>query len=213
MNLVFDLGAVLFHWEPATLVATHFPEQTSTPAATQNLARSIFGHPDWHGFDRGTVTSDQVAQRTSQRLGLAHDAMVQMVDSIGDLLAPIEGTVDLLTGLVQRRQECGDLRLYFLSNMPTPYARKLERKHAFMTHFDGGIFSCDVQHIKPEAEIYLMLQVRYQLEPGITLMIDDLKGNVQAACKLGWRGITFESPTQLQSDLASQLTTTCKGDS
>ena len=35
MNLVFDFGAVLFHWQPAQLVAESFPDLAATPQAVQ----------------------------------------------------------------------------------------------------------------------------------------------------------------------------------
>jgi putative hydrolase of the HAD superfamily len=85
--------------------------------------------------------------------------------------------------------------------MPVPYARALERRHDFLSVFDGGIFSGDVLHIKPEPAIYEMLQTRYRLDPGSTVFIDDLPGNVQAARRLGWHGIHFESAQQLATDL------------
>jgi FMN phosphatase YigB (HAD superfamily) len=34
------------------------------------------------------------------------------------------------------------------------------------------------------------------------VFIDDLKANVKAAQLLGWQGIHFDSPRQLQADLA-----------
>jgi putative hydrolase of the HAD superfamily len=89
--------------------------------------------------------------------------------------------------------------------MPTPFARTLEHKHPFLQWFDGGIFSGDVQHIKPELAIYQLLQERYALEPKRTLLIDDLKDNVDAACGLGWRGIEFVSVQQLRRSLANLL--------
>jgi putative hydrolase of the HAD superfamily len=104
-----------------------------------------------------------------------------------------------------RTQPGSKLRLYFLSNMPLPYARLLEHKHAFISWFDGGIFSADVQHIKPEPEIYAMLERRYQLEPSQTVFIDDLANNVAHAQSRGWQGIQFESGAQLKAQLQQLL--------
>jgi putative hydrolase of the HAD superfamily len=58
-----------------------------------------------------------------------------------------------------------------------------------------------VQHIKPEASIYQLLQSRYQLAPAQTLFIDDMPVNVQAARACGWTGIHFESAAQLATEL------------
>ena len=205
MNLVFDFGAVLFGWQPAQIVAGYFPLQAATPAAAAQMAQSIFGHDDWHAFDRGSLSMDLVLARTAQRLALPTAPLQALIEGIGDGLQPIDATLSVLAALSQRRQQRGDVRLYYLSNMPAPYARTLERKHAFLQWFDGGIFSGDVLRCKPDPVIYQMLQTRHALVPAQTVFIDDLQGNVNAACALGWRGIHFLSAQQLQQSLANLL--------
>jgi putative hydrolase of the HAD superfamily len=137
-------------------------------------------------------------------LGLNHAALTQLLQSIGELLTPMPQSVALLQRLHQQRSIVAGsaaTRLYFLSNMPLPYARTLEKNNAFLQWFDGGIFSGDVKVIKPDPAIYQLLQTRYQLEPAQTVFIDDLIGNVKAARELGWHGIHFESASQLQQQL------------
>jgi len=201
MNIVFDFGAVLFTWQPAQLVATAFPQTASNPEAAKRLAHAIFSHDDWHGFDRGTVEMAEVIRRTALRLDLPESQLDALVSHIGERLTPIEETVSVLSQLVQQRSRQNSLRLYYLSNMPVPYARVLEQRHAFLTWFDGGIFSGDVKHIKPDPAIYELLENRYALDPVQTVFIDDLKTNVAAAQARGWRGIHFESAGQLAIDL------------
>ena len=205
MNLVFDFGAVLFHWQPAHLVAGYFPQQAATPVAAAQLAQSVFGHADWHAFDQGCLSLDAVVARTAQRLSLPEAPLQALIAGIGAGLEPIDATVNILAALLQRREQRGNLRLYYLSNMPAPYARTLERKHAFLQWFDGGIFSGDVLRCKPDPAIYQMLQARHALEPKQTVFIDDLQANVDAACALGWRGVHFVSAQQLQQSLANLL--------
>ncbi|HRA63620.1 MAG TPA: HAD-IA family hydrolase, partial [Burkholderiaceae bacterium] len=98
--------------------------------------------------------------------------------------------------LRERRTRAGDVRLYFLSNMPAPFARTLERRHDFLSWFDGGIFSADVRLIKPDPAIYALLETRYLLDPARTVFIDDLAANVSAAQARGWRGVHFQSAAQ-----------------
>jgi len=204
MNIVFDFGAVLFTWRPAELLARSFPVAASTLQQAAQLAHAVFGHADWHNFDRGTLAMEEVIARTAQRLGLDHGVLSELVEGIGEQLLPMDASVALLTQLhALRRQSDSALRLYYLSNMPVPYARTLERLHPFLQWFDGGIFSGDVQHIKPEPAIYQLLQTRYVLEPAHTVFIDDLKSNVTAAQALGWAGIHFASVPQLRSQLGA----------
>jgi putative hydrolase of the HAD superfamily len=132
--------------------------------------------------------------------------MSDLVRGIGEHLTPIHETVALLQRLHSRRQAGeGVTGLYYLSNMPPPYARFLEGQHSFLRCFDGGIFSGDVHRIKPEPEIYALLESRFALQPDQIVFIDDLKHNVEAATERGWQGIQFESAAQLQAQLLPLL--------
>lgn len=203
MNIVFDFGAVLFTWRPGALLLQTFPQHVRTPEEAAHLSHQVFGHVDWHNFDRGQLDIDTVVTRTAERLHLPPQALAELVHSIGDRLTVIPESVAVLTKLHQRRLAGeGVTGLYYLSNMPVPYARYLEQHHPFLQWFDGGIFSGDVLHIKPDPAIYQLLQNRHALAPASTVFIDDLKPNVTTAESLGWQGIHFTSPQQLQADLA-----------
>lgn len=206
MNLVFDFGAVLFTWRPADIVADVFPQRAATREQAQQLATSMFGHADWHDYDRGLLGIEAVAERLSDRLQLDRSTVQTLVERIGERLVPMEETVAVLRKLHDRRQ-AGDgvSGLYFLSNMPRPYARELEQRHAFLQCFDGGVFSGDALCSKPHPDIYHLLQSRYQLQAERTIFIDDLQGNVDAATALGWKGIQFRSAAQLAEDLRLQF--------
>jgi putative hydrolase of the HAD superfamily len=149
---------------------------------------------------------EAVVERLSSRLDLNLEAVQTLVQNIGECLRPIDETVAVLQSLQARRQAGGGVRgLYFLSNMPRPYARELEQKHAFLQHFDGGIFSGDVRLSKPNPAIYQMLQSRYQLPPESVVFIDDLHANVQAAQDLGWKGVHLTEPQSLAETLRHQF--------
>jgi putative hydrolase of the HAD superfamily len=201
LNIVFDFGGVLFNWQPTVMMAETFPAQCPTPQAARALGQAMFGHPDWQSFDQGTVAMDDVIARAAQRLNLPHAPLHGLVSRIGELLTPLPETVAVLERLQALRAQRPDLRLYFLSNMPVPYARALEQRHAFLRCFDGGIFSGDVQLIKPHEGIYHLLQSRFALAPENTVFIDDLAHNIATAKGCGWGGVQFESAAQLEQAL------------
>ena len=202
MNIVFDFGAVLFDWQPARLAAQHFPERAATPAQARQLARDLFGHADWQGFDCGTVSLDAVVTRTARRLDLPAARLHDALAPIGEELAPIACNVELLAGLRERRDRQADIKLYFLSNMPEPFARALEQRHDFLQWFDGGIFSGDVKLGKPDPVIFKLLASRYGMASADnTLFIDDSLVNVRAAGALGWQTIHCEAPERLRDQL------------
>jgi putative hydrolase of the HAD superfamily len=205
MNVVFDLGAVLIAWEPAALLQAHFPERAPTAEAAGALARSFFRHEDWLNFDCGIRSVDEVVARTAARLGLPADRLHELIAPLGERFEPIAETVELLASLRTRRDAGADLRLYYLSNMPLPYARALQRRMPFLEWFDGGLFSGDVKLIKPDSEIYEMLAWRHGFDPARTLFIDDTAANVEAARALGWRAIHCTSPKTLAAQVERHL--------
>ena len=200
-SIVFDFGAVLFDWRPDLMVAEYFPQIAATPHLAQALVREIFHHDDWQSFDRGTLELEQVIERTARRLALPPQDMATLMSGIGERLQPIPASVALLTRLRERREQADDVRLYFLSNMPSPFARVLERRHAFLAWFDGGVFSGDARVIKPDPAIYALLETRYGLQPSRTVFLDDLLPNIAVARARGWRGIHFESAEQASLQL------------
>jgi putative hydrolase of the HAD superfamily len=205
MNVVFDLGAVLLTWEPVALVQNQLAPHAPTAEAAHALARKMFHHEDWLGFDRGTHSLDDAIGRMALRLALPADRLSEVLAPMGERLEPIPVTVELLASLRARRDAGEELRLYYLSNMPSPYARVLEYRHPFFHWFDGGIFSGDVQMIKPQREIYELLAAQYRLAAAETVFIDDSLANVLAARELGWQAIHCERPSALPGQLAGYL--------
>jgi putative hydrolase of the HAD superfamily len=200
MNLVFDFGGVLFHWQPHEIVASVLPELSPTRAAADRLVREIFqGYGgDWGEFDRGTLEAASLAVRIAARTGLSAHQARAVIDAVPEALTPIAETVRLI--------ECLSLSghaLYFLSNMPLPYARHLEATHAFLGLFRRGVFSADVRLIKPEPAIFAHAERHLGLAPGPTLFIDDLLPNVEAARAQGWQALHFRDPRQCEAELAA----------
>lgn len=205
MNVVFDLGAVLIGWEPARLLQAHFPERAPTFETAGAFARAFFHHKDWLDFDCGIRTVDEVVARTSARLTLPTDRVRDLLVPLGETLQPIPESIELLMALAARREKQADVRLFYLSNMPQPYARALERRLPFFSSFDGGIFSADVKLTKPQGEIYELLAWRHGLAAEETLFIDDTAANVEAARAIGWHAIHCTQPRLLGAEVARYL--------
>ncbi len=206
LNIVFDFGAVLFGWEPSVLVREVFPQHASTDTEATQLACSIFSHVDWHAFDAGRLSADEVVSRTQLRTGLPRQALDQMVGSIGQRLRPIPSSVAVLAELRAQRDAGADIKLFYLSNMPAPYARVLEVAHDFLGWFDGGIFSGDVQLIKPHPDIFHLASQRFALQAGSqTVFVDDLQANIDASIAHGWRGVHLPHPHELRHRLFNEI--------
>ncbi len=202
MNIVFDFGGVVFNWRPLALLQSTLPLRAHNEAAARELADDMLQHyaphGDWAAFDRGDVDVQVLARRIARRTELSEGDVLEFVDAIPGHLKPIPETVALL----QRLKEAGH-RLFYLSNMPAPFAVHLERSHAFMDWFDDGVFSSRVQLAKPQPAIFRTASRRFGLAPGELVFIDDLAHNVDVARQLGWQAIHFSDVRDCEAALKS----------
>ncbi|MCK4516457.1 MAG: HAD family phosphatase [Spirochaetaceae bacterium] len=194
MNVVFDLGGVLLHWKPGEIVARLFPE----PDERSRVRDALYGHPDWVGFDRGELSSEEIVERGVERTGISEERIERFMLQLRESLTPIDESVRL----AQATHDAGN-RLYVLSNMPIYAIDYLEQKVPFWGLFDGIVFSSRVRMVKPERWIYEHLLATYNLAPGDTVFIDDTEVNLTAAAKHGIKTIRFDTPFQCESELRS----------
>lgn len=198
MKIVFDFAGVLFNWQPQALLRRQLPQRAGDDAAAQHWVTGIFqGYGgDWGEFDRGTLGAPELVRRIAARTGLHEHEVQAVVDAVPHELQPMPHSVALL----RRLHEAGR-RLFYLSNMPQPYAEHLEREHDFVAWFEDGVFSARVRHIKPEPEIYAIAAQRFRADPAQLVFIDDVAGNVRAAQQAGWNALHFVDAAQCEAQL------------
>jgi len=198
MNIVFDFGGVLFRWEPHAFLARMLPHRAATPEARKALVAAVFqGYGgDWGEFDRGRIEPGPLAEQIAARTGLPAHEMHAVIGGVPDELEPIAASVALL-----RRLHASGRPLYYLSNMPEPFALHLERTHAFLGLFRRGVFSSRAGLIKPERAIFDHAAEQFGIDPAHTLFIDDHADNVVAARAAGWLALHFRDPAQCEAAL------------
>jgi putative hydrolase of the HAD superfamily len=212
--VVFDLGGVLFRWQPLVLLQDLFAQRVPTVAVAQTWAQAIFQSfdplADWALFDLGQIEPLPLAQRIAARIagsadtastGITQADVLRLIEGIAPHLQPIAGTVQLLQDLKAQGH-----RLYYLSNMPAGYAAHLVAHNAFFALFEAGLFSAHVQQIKPLPGIFATAQAQWALQAqgGKPVFIDDVQHNIDAAHAHGWGGIRFESPEQTRAALVAR---------
>lgn len=188
MVFVFDFARVLFDWQPDALVRRTMPELATDDQQAAAIATQVFqGYAgDWSDFDRGTVSAAEIVDRTVTRTGLPVAAVQALIDAIPDALVPLPDTVALAERL--RRPQ---VPMFFLSNMPAPYADELDRRHAFVRAFNDGIYSGRVGLIKPEPAIFALAAGRFGVASEELVFLDDHPANVRAAIDAGWNALHF----------------------
>ena len=95
-DVVFDLGGVVFRWQPMVLLQELFPTQVTNETVASEWASAIFQtfHPeaDWALFDLGLIELEPLAQRIAQRTGLAEADLRHLIANTPANLWPILGT-------------------------------------------------------------------------------------------------------------------------
>jgi putative hydrolase of the HAD superfamily len=199
VKLVFDLGGVVFRWQPAEFLVRLLPTRAPDRFAAQALAAAFFQGfgGEWREFDLGVVEAAPLAARIAARLGLEAAEARRVIDAIPDELQPIPETVALL-----ERLRADGHRLFFLSNMPVAYANHVEARDAAVFElFERGLFSSRVGLLKPDAAMFAHAAEQFGAASSELVLIDDLAANVEAARGAGWRGVLFEDAARCEADL------------
>lgn len=192
MNIVFDLGGVVFAWQPESLIKRVFDD-----AHTQNLVRmEVFEHADWVSLDRGTLSFEHAVERGASRTGLPHQEIERLLNEVPPSLVPIQETMNLIRNLRKT-----DNKLFVLSNMHTASISYLEKQHDIWKNFDGIVISSRIQLVKPEVAIYEHLLNEHGLDAADTVFIDDMPENLEAAASTGISTIQFLDAGQCSEDL------------
>ena len=192
MNIVFDLGGVVFDWRPDKIIRSVF-----TDPDTQKIVKTeIFEHEDWVELDRGTISFDQAVDRGMSRTGLSRERMEKLLNAVPPSLTPMQGTIDLIRSIQESRNN-----FFVLSNMHTASIAYLEKHHQIWDLFEGVVISSRIQMVKPEIAIYEYLLREHKLKPAETVFIDDMSENLVAAASTGIQTIRFVDPVQCKRAL------------
>ncbi len=199
--VVFDFGRVVFDWQPEALLARVLPRRAHSPDAAAHWTQQVFQsyQGDWGDFDAGQVEVPALVARIAARTGLAEAEVQAVVDAAAPSLTPLPGTLALIEQL-----KAAGRRLFFLSNMPAPFADHLERSHAFLAWFEGGVFSSRAKVNKPDPAIFEQAQRQFGLPAECLLFVDDHAPNVVAAQAQGWQALQFTGHEALERELVAR---------
>jgi 2-haloacid dehalogenase len=192
LNVVFDIGNVLLHWDPRALYRKIF----STEAEVDWFLTHVCP-PSWNvEQDRGRSFEDAVAEATARHPDHAEAIAAYHQRWPETLTHVIHGTVDILEELKAR-----GVPLYAITNWNGPKFRETRQRFGFLDHFRDIVVSGDVQLIKPDPAIYHLLLTRNGLEASSCLFIDDSPTNVAGAEAVGMKAHHFTSPDALRRSL------------
>ena len=192
-NIVFDIGNVLFGYDPHYILHQLLPENKFHSEYLTHFINAQI----WQDLDRGSIEESSLVDMLVNKINDPNleDNLQIIIQNFIYHLHLINGSRELFLTLKRIYP------IFLLSNFQAVPYSKLREIHPFLYQADGAIISAHHQLMKPEPEIYQKLLNKYRLIPEETVFIDDLPDNIAAANALGIKGIVFTSPETLKDAL------------
>ena len=190
--VIFDVGHVLYDWDPHHLYARHIPD----PARLDWFLANVVTR-EWHfQHDAGRPSAETTAELIAE-----HPAERALIEAYAPRwLETIPGPVPGSLALVQRLAARG-VPLYAITNFSREKWAECLIRFPFLQSFDGVVVSAHERMLKPERAIYEVLLARYGLKAGDCIFVDDSIRNVEAARSVGMQAVHFVEPIDLRAQL------------
>jgi 2-haloacid dehalogenase len=193
--VIFDVGRVLYQWDPRFLYERLIPEGEALDAFLRDVLTT-----EWHfQHDEGRAFAE-----TSAELIAAHPQHEALIAAWGpQFLDTIPGPIAGMPELVAQLDEAG-VPLFAITNFSAEFWRPFrEREAALFDRFRDIVVSGDERLVKPDPAIYRLALKRFGLEPREAVFIDDNAANVAAAAALEIHAIQFKDAATLRRDLTT----------
>lgn len=191
-NIIFDVGKVLvdFQWEGV------MENHGVTGERMKRLRRATLESPMWGELDRSALSDQEILDGFIRNDPEIEADIRLMWQHNREMIRCFDDSHDWIRSLKEKGYRC-----YILSNYARYTYGQTREELSFEELMDGCIFSWQVQQVKPERAIFETLLKRFSLVPEECVFLDDTRANVEAARKLGIRGIVFESRQQAMEEL------------
>ena len=192
--VVFDIGNVLIEWNP---------ERVYDRVIGVERRKAMFAAVDLHGMndqvDRGQNWYDAVSECAAQNPDW-HDEIMMWHERWLEMASPaIDHSVRLLRALRSK-----GVPVFALSNFGIQTFEIGEREYPFLEEFDRRYISGHMGEVKPEPEIYRMLEDDCGVAPTALLFADDRADNIAAAAARGWNTHLFTDPQGFADRLVAE---------
>lgn len=183
--VVFDLGGVLFDWNPEYLYAELIPDPSQRRWFLEQVCNGEWNHQQDAGRPLEEATRELVGKHPE------HAGWIEAY--YGQWPRSLRGT--LPDGVALRdRIEASGLALFALTNWASETFAYTRRHYPLLDRFVDIVVSGEEGITKPDQAIYALMHARMQvhlpgLEPGQVVFIDDVERNVVAAQRFGWQAV------------------------
>ena len=145
-------------------------------------------------MDLGLITMPEYYALSGELVDMTADEVEKLYD---DTFKRSEKSIDWLRGL----KKSAKFKICLTSNAGHGRIQDYFSNHELKELFDKVIISSDVGIIKPDPAIYELTTNKLRVKPNECLLVDDKLKNIDAAIKVGMKGILFESVEQSSAEL------------
>jgi 2-haloacid dehalogenase len=193
--VVFDVGNVLFRWDPEKLYARLIPD-----AGARRRFLTEICPPAWNlTFDAGAPMPEGVAAHAAR-----HPDHAELIRAWwtgwAEMTGPqIDGSVACLHALKAR-----GVPVFGLTNFAAETFAIARTLYPVLDAFDHCVVSAAVKRVKPDPGIYEILEDQTGYAPDRLFFTDDSAANVAAARARGWTAHLFEDAARLVAALEAE---------
>ncbi len=191
--VVFDVGNVLYGWEPRRLYERLIGDDQALDAFMADVVTM-----EWHlQHDAGRDFAD-----TSAELIAAFPHHRPLIEIWGPrfeetVTGPVPGSLEIL-----RELDAAGVPLFGITNFSHEFFPPFRAARAeIFDRFADIVVSGDERLIKPDPAIYTLAVARFGLAAGEGLFVDDRLENIEAARANGFEGHHFTSADMLRGEL------------
>lgn len=190
--VVFDVGHVLYDWDPRYLYAKLIPDRERLDWFLSHVVTRA-----WHfQHDMGRPFAE-----TSAELMALHPAESDLIALYGPrwletIPGPIAGTHAIVRALA-----AAGVPIFGITNFSVEFWAMFRPTAPIFDHFRDIVVSGAEQLMKPDPAIYALARARFGLGNGDAIFVDDSVANVEGARAAGWLGHHFTSAETLTDEL------------
>lgn len=194
--VVFDVGNVLYGWDPDAFLVTQVADDAARLKFIEDT--DLFA---WHETLDGGRPYDEAAVELSEKFPEYVHLIAAWSDRFGETISgPVPGVHEIVAELDER-----GVPLFAITNFSADFwGPFVAGERAFFDRFRDIVVSGEVKLLKPDPAIYFLALDRFRLRPDEALFIDDRAINVDGAEAVGMNGHLFTTAESLRARLETE---------
>ena len=185
--VVFDLGKVLVDFDYSIASRRIAQRGTIAPQAVQDF---IDHSPLLQRYETGLIDQQQFFDEVRRITGFQGD-----IEEFGRFFADIFTEIPEMTAFHRRLREAR-VPTFIFSNTNDLAIGHIRRNFPFFEHFDAHVLSYEHRAMKPQPQLYEVVERVTGRQGDQILYLDDRIENAEAGRARGWRVIHHQQPAE-----------------